>query len=361
MTKTIMQKPAWRQFTYNMPASLLLLASIGLAIPSQARSDDVELERQQVDQAIVRALEFLSRQQQPSGAWALDSFGESTAGTSLAVMSFLAAGHVPGEGPYGEQIERGIRWVIEHQEANGMLVARRSHGPMYSHGISTLMLAEVVGMVQEKDAANVRKALEKAIRLIIEAQSVSKDQRHAGGWRYQVDSRDSDLSVTGWQVMALRAAKDIGCDVPKDSIDAAVEYVKQCSVKDNRGFGYQPGNGQTQTLTGTGITCLEVCGDHHSVEALGGADYLLDNPLRYRSNYFYYGVYYSGVGMFKMGDQYADTYEALLAKLLLPIQEADGSWKAVHGSERSHGRVYATSMAVLALSIHYRFLPIYQR
>ena len=338
-----------------------LVSVVGWASCPTAHADDLEVERKRVDEAIVRALEYLSRNQQPSGAWALDSFGESTAGTSLAVMSFLAAGHVPGEGPYGEQIERGIRWVVEHQENNGMLVARRSHGPMYSHGISTLMLAEVAGMVSEKDAADVRTALEKAIRLIIEAQAVSKDRRHTGGWRYQVDSRDSDLSVTGWQVMALRAAKDIGCDVPKDAIDAAVEYVKQCSVRDNRGFGYQPGNGQTQTLSGTGITCLEVCGDHHSVEALGGANYLMDHPLEYRSNYFYYGVYYTGVGMFKMGDQYADTYEALLANLLLPIQEADGSWKAVHGSERSHGRVYATTMALLALSIHYRYLPIYQR
>lgn len=333
----------------------------GVASPLNAQEQERTETEERLDAALARALEYLAAQQTESGAWKIDSIGESTAGTSLAVMSFMACGHVPGEGPYGARIERGIRWVIEHQEQNGMLVARRSHGPMYSHGISTLMLAEALGMVSEADAPEVRRALERGVLLILESQAVEKDRRHAGGWRYQVDSRDSDLSVTGWQVLALRAAKDVGCDVPKERIDAAVEYVKNCSVRDNRGFGYQPGNGQTPTLSGTGITCLEVCGEHGTREAIGAADYLLDDPLQYNSNYFYYGVYYTGVGMFKMGDHYAKRYRDHLIELLLPVQEANGSWNAVHGAERQHGRVYATTMAVLALAIEYRYLPIYQR
>lgn len=332
----------------------LMAASVAAAEPAAD-------QKRAVDQALVRALDFLSREQQSEGQWRIDSFGDSTAATSLAVMSFMAAGHVPGEGPYGEQINRGIRWVTAHQEENGMLVAHRSHGPMYSHGISTLMLAEAIGMVDEADAPTVRRALERSIRLILESQAVSKDARHAGGWRYQVDSRDSDLSVTGWQVLALRAAKDVGCDVPAESIDQAIAYVKACSVQDRRGFGYQPGSGQTPTLTGVGITCLEVCGDHHSAEAVGGADWLVEHPLQPNSNYFFYGVYYAGVGMFKMGGDYAERSHAHLAEILLPLQEADGSWWSPQGTERGHGRIYATSMAVLGLTVDYRYLPIYQR
>ncbi len=336
--------------------SLLLAACV-----SPAFAELTEEEQASVDQAVVRALEYLSDQQEPSGAWKTNSFGESTAATSLAVMAYMAAGHLPGEGPYGQQIEQGIRWVIQHQEENGMLVHKRSHGPMYSHGISTLMLAEAAGMMGEADAPDVRRALERAIKLILEAQGVSKDQRHAGGWRYQVDSRDSDLSVTAWQVLALRAAKDIGCDVPAESIDLAVEYVKRCSVRDLNGFGYQPGSGQTQTLTGTGITALEVCGEHHAAESVGGADWLLQRPLDYGSNYYFYGVYYTGVGMFKMGGDYASQTQQHLVNLLLPKQEVDGSWESPHGGERGIGRVYSTSLAVLALTIDYRYLPIYQR
>jgi hypothetical protein len=242
-----------------------------------------------------------------------------------------------------------------------MLVFRRSHGPMYSHGISTLMLAEALGMMPEEDAAPVRTALEQAIRLILESQAVNKDRRHAGGWRYQTDSRDSDLSVTGWQVLALRAAKDVGCDVPAEAIDDAIEYIKNCSVRDNRGFGYQPGSGQTPTLTGVGITALEVCGDHHSPESLGGADWLLDHPLQEDSNYFFYGVYYTSVGMYKMGGEFAQFYQTHLADILLDAQDEDGSWLSRHGTERGAGRIYSTSMAILGLAVDYGYLPIYQR
>jgi hypothetical protein len=347
------------RFARHLPAWLALAAL--MSFPTFARAG-LEPERQaQVDLAITQALDYIASQQRPSGAWTTDSYGECTAITSLAVMAFLSAGHLPGEGPYGPRIERGIRWVLDHQEENGMLVHRRSHGPMYSHGICTLMLAEAAGTVHESDAANVRRALERAVKLILASQAIEKDRRHAGGWRYQVDSRDSDLSVTAWQVLALRAAKDIGCDVPAESIDLAVDYVKRCSVPDKRGFGYQPGSGQTPTLTGTGITALEVCGEHHAPEALGGADWLLQHPLNEESNYFFYGVYYTGVGMFKMGGEYADQTHRHLVRLLLNRQDRNGSWESPHAGERSVGRIYATSLAVLALAIEYRYLPIYQR
>ncbi len=314
-----------------------------------------------VDRSVAQALAYLAKKQHPDGAWAIDAIGQSTAATSLAVMAFLAAGHTPGEGPYGEQIIKGIRWVVDHQEPNGLLIHKTSHGPMYSHGISTLMLAEVVGMVGIEDADRCRRALEKAIRLILEAQSIPKNERHQGGWRYRPSDRDSDLSVTGWQLLALRASKDIGCDVPAESIDKAVDYVKLCATKGNKGFGYQPGSGPTATRSGTGILCLEVCGVHESPESVGGADYLLKRPLRYDDSYFYYGVYYCSVGMFKLGGKYWEQSRNHLVPILLGKQQADGSWPSDHASEKRQGRVYTTSMAVLALAIEYRYLPIYQR
>lgn len=211
-----------------------------------AFSDDRTERDKQIDAAISKALEHLAKKQQPSGAWVLDQFGESTSSTSLAVMAFLAAGHVPGEGLYGAKIEQGVKWVLDQQQANGMLVKERGHGPMYSHGISTLMLAEVAGMTDDALAGRCRDALKKSVRLILAAQSVRKDHGSQGGWRYLPSSNDSDLSVTGWQLLSLRAAKNLGCDVPAENIDAAVEYVKRLSVR-NRGFGYQNGSGSSPT------------------------------------------------------------------------------------------------------------------
>ncbi len=317
--------------------------------------------RQKIDQAIVRALDFLAQQQLPSGAWSSDALGPSPACTSLAIMAFLAAGHVPGEGPYAVQIERGIRWVVDQQSPNGLFLDRGTHGPMYTHGICSLMLAEVLGMTPQDTAPAVRKALERAIELILIAQDVRKDARNAGGWRYQPNSQDSDLSATGWQLLALRAAKNVGCDIPADCIDRAVAYVKKCAVRGNEGFGYQPDVGTTPVRAGTGILCLEICGEHHSAEALGAANYLLKRPLMSRDSFFYYGVYYCTVGMFQIGGQHWDVMRDHLESMILSLQLPDGRWEPQNNEEILAGKIYCTSMAVLALSVEYQYLPIYQR
>jgi hypothetical protein len=314
-----------------------------------------------VESAIARGLAYLKTTQKPDGAWEA-SFGKATSVTSLAVMAYLSSGHMPGQpGPYREAVEKGIRFVVQSQKPNGLLVAATSHGPMYCHGISTLMLAEVAGMLPDEPlATEVRAALSKAIALILAAQDVRKDSHNAGGWRYQPGSRDSDLSVSGWQVMALRAAKSVGCVVPAENIDRAVDYLKRCAVRGG-GFSYQPGGGANNPRTGVGILALELCGAHHTPEALAGADYLARRPPRWGSEYFFYEVYYVPQALFQIGDAAFRAYQSRLLPLLLQHQDANGSWLSDDGNDRSGGRDYCTAMAVLAMTVEFRFLPIYQR
>jgi hypothetical protein len=305
----------------------------------------------------------LKKTQQSDGAWISGGFGPATSVTSLAVMAFLAAGHVPGEpGPYRESIERGIKYVLAHQRPNGLLASNSANGPMYCHGISTLMLAEIAGMTADAElSARAQAALVRAVKLILAAQAVPKNDDHAGGWRYQPSSNDSDISVTGWQLMALRAAKAAGCEVPPFSIDRAVAYLKRCAVKQGGGFSYQPGGGPNNPRTGTGILALEICGEHLTPQAVAGAEYLLKNPPRWSTEYFFYEVYYCPIAMFQLGDKYYLPYSAKLAKILLEHQQHDGSWLSDDGNDRTGGRNYCTAMAVLALTVEYRYLPIYQR
>lgn len=348
--------------------AMTALCAIASGQPASAAPRTAREKR--VDGSIVRALKYLAEQQRPSGGWRLSPYRrESTAATSLAVMSFLAAGHVPGEGPYGSRLEKAVEWVLDHQvtvvrtpgkEAVTLVnVGSGDHG-MYSHGISTLMLAEVVGMLKKDQRKRCRETLEKAIRLILVAQNLTKSSRNAGGWRYSHTARDSDLSVTGWQLLALRAAKDVGCDVPKGSIDRAVAYVKKCRPRFGPGFTYQSGGSATATRTGTGILCLEICGQHKSKEAIAGAEYLLRRPLRERDRWFFYGAYYCTVGMFKVGGKYWEAAKSNTQDLLLDMQMNNGSWSARRRSSRG-GPIYCTAMSVLALAVEYRYLPIYQR
>jgi hypothetical protein len=313
-----------------------------------------------VDQAVDRGLEFLQRTQDFDGGWRAGRFGRNPAITSLAVMAFLSAGHVPGEGPYGDLISKGVNSVLDSQHANG-LIASEGHHEMYHHGISTLMLAEVAGMTEGKLAEEVRRRLERAVALILRAQRVSGI--HKGGWRYRVDGYDSDMSVTGWQLMALRAAKNLGCDVPPENIERAIEYVKRCRDPVSGGYRYYPGATVTMPCTGTSILSLELCGkeQHNTPEVLKAGAYLLRKPPRWGDTHFFYGIYYCSQAAFQLGDNYWTYYRPQLHEVLLRNQGDNGSWNGNDPASRVYGPNYCTAMAVLALTVEYRYLPIYQR
>ncbi len=348
----------------------VLLLSVGLALLAHvpARGQDLpDLTKlppinPKAEAAIKKALDFLKTKQRPDGAWEA-SFGEATSISSLAVMSYLACGHEPGTpGPYRETIEKGIRFVLKSQKPNGLLVARTANGPMYCHGISTLMLAEVVGMTTDPAlASECRAALVKAVELILKAQDIKKDANQTGGWRYQPTSADSDISVTGWQIMALCAAKSVGCAVPAENIDRAVAFLKRCAVKNGGGFAYQPGGAPNNSRTGVGMLALELCGTHHTPEALAGSEYLRKHPPKWAEQYFFYEVYYVPQALFQVGDEAFRDYYPRLVLILLEHQDADGSWLSGDGNDRTGGHNYCTAMAVLALAVEYRYLPIYQR
>ncbi|HAW29439.1 MAG TPA: prenyltransferase, partial [Planctomycetaceae bacterium] len=102
------------------PTSLLLFS---LLLPANlSHAQELDAQKKQLDASIQRAIQFLANSQQPSGAWSFNSYGESTAATSLSIMAFMAAGYVPEEGPYGDQINKGIDWVLAHQADNGLVV-----------------------------------------------------------------------------------------------------------------------------------------------------------------------------------------------------------------------------------------------
>jgi hypothetical protein len=330
-------------------------------VPLTANAADKRVKRTAMDEAIDKALVFLSRTQESDGSWKAGG-SKNAAVTGLAVMSFLSAGHVPGEGRYGETVEKGIRAVLRMQMANGVIASQQGH-VMYHHGICTLALAEVVGMTDGDLAKDIKKKLEKAVNVILKAQRIRGN--HRGGWRYTVDPYgDSDISVTGWQLMALRAAKNVGCDVPPDNIDEAVEYIKRCHNPRSGGFGYMAGGGRaTAACTGTSILGLELCGKdkHHTREALKGGSYLLNRPPRWGEVHFYYSVYYGSQAMFQLGGNYWKSYREKLHQALLRNQSSNGSWQGGDGSDSGYGPNYCSAMAILALTVEYRYLPIYQR
>jgi hypothetical protein len=165
------------------------------------------------------------------------------------------------------------------------------------------------------------------------------------------------MSLSGWAFMALRAARNSATPVPREAIDKGLGFLRRCGNKDG-GFGYTTGGGSGVACTGVGLLCLELSGEHRTPETLKAGTYLA--KLGVKSSHFYYGAYYVAQGMFQLGEEQWESFAPKLYEEMLKLQEPDGSWKAM-GGEGSTGPSYRTAMAVLALSVSYRQLPIYQR
>jgi hypothetical protein len=362
------------------------LCSTGLAVLLSAASAVAQpRQRDQVDDAIDRGLAYLRQAQNRDGSWSAEGGfgplagprGAATGGgdpaiTALAVMAFLSAGKVPGEGADGAAVERGVRFVMSRQQ-KGRPFSQSAFGggtEMYYQGICTLMLAEAAGMTDGKFADELKLRLEDAVATILRGQRTTGiSGPDVGGWRYQVSGQfDADLSVTGWQLMALRAAKNLGCDVPAERIQAAVDYVLRCYSPETGGFKYTTRGQVTIPCTGTGILALELCGKefHKSEPALRAGSFILNHPLQTNTSHLFYGVYYTSQAMFQLGDNYWKSFRPRLHTLLLrqnPPQQ-NGAWYGAGGFGNDDGRygpTYCTPMAILALTVEYRLLPIYQR
>ena len=358
----------WNQSKRRHTIAVCLFAALAMLVaPHPSRAADGEPVPPHVEAAVDRALSWLARNQQANGDWPHGG-GSTTAVPSLAVMAFLARGHVPGQGPYADVTYKSIDLVLASQKPDtGVLSGVTNNAIMYEHGISTAMLAEVYGIVDDERKSRIDKALAKAVRLILSAQKLPdgkpKPMPHTGGWRYHPTAGDADISVTGWQLMALRGAANCGAAIPKESLDQGLAYVRRSAVPDAQGgFGYQPGGSANAARTGTGILSLEMLGSHHAPEALAGGEFLIkwppDNP---GDEFYFYSVYYCAQALNQLGGKYWDTVYAQLRDPLLKAQQADGRWPGGSGQEADAGDAYRTSMAVLALCVPYRYLPLYQK
>jgi hypothetical protein len=350
-----------RLFEGSVMSSRGFALTVVLALPLMARADEPPTSRESaaVDTAVQHALTYLQRAQDVDGAWRAGT-GKSAGVSALCVMAFLSAGHTPGEGEFAETVEKGVRWVLKAQQPNGVISTDGTY-EMYHHGMCTLMLAEVAGMCQGRLGEEVRAKLVDAVKVILRAQRTDSSNR--GGWRYRVFGSDADISVTGWQLLALRAAKNLGCDVPPAAIDRAVDYLLRCYDERRGTFAYLPRGQLTVPCAGTGILGLELCGKklHRAPQSLRAGAYVMDNPPRLEQQHCFYGLYYCSQAMFQLGDEFWTAYRARLHRVLLPSQSLSGAWVGRDGEARMAGPNYSTAMGVLALTVEYRFLPIYQR
>lgn len=329
-------------------------------------------------QAIARGLRYLEQTQAASGAWIQDvgyKFNDSyirtaeqvehVGVTALAVMAFLAGGHLPGRGRYGDVVERALGFILRAQDADSGYISM-NETRMYSHAFSMLALAEIYGMTHRNE---VKEALQRATELTVLAQNSE------GSWRYRPHAPDSDMSITVCQIMALRAARNIGITVPKSTIDRAHAYVDRSANRTGRrgfrdfgGFKYQAKSSTRTTfpLTAAGIATLFHAGVYKDEFIDLAIDYLKRNLAsmhqRIQHYFYWYGHYYAAQVFFFASDEnqklWDDVYWPRVRSELLRAQASyDGSWPLAVGP----GNAFSTAVACIILQIPFQYLPIFQK
>lgn len=312
----------------------------------------------QLIETISAGMNYLASQQNVDGSF--DGGGPKVAMTALSLMSFLAAGHVQDSGKYGLVVHHAIDYLLAHVPDDGY-AGRVDGSRMYGQGIIALALTEAYGV--EEDAARrkqIMTVLQRMLKVIEKAQDVNKPKNYAGGWRYEPQSGDSDLSLSGWNALTLRAMRGIGLDVPKARVDRAVGFVVMCFRPEQKGFSYQPGGEPSLAMTGVGLLNMYLLASAERPELPIAGAYLTSHPINQDTPYPYYAAYYATQAAYQAGGVTWQSVWSAAHQHLSALQQKDGGWPQSKNGEEP-GRIYATAMSLLTLSVPYRILPIYQR
>ena len=225
--------------------------------------------------AIERGLLWLARHQAANGSWSFehpyctDPFGQplekclcrtkgyledhhTKASTSIALLPFLGAGNTHLNGPYKEVVYRGLEQLkttldIELKELHPEspdFVSTFS-GDLYGYGITALVMAEAFGMTGDPD-------LERYVNAL--SVFLARHQHPLGGWRYEL-GQPGDITVTGWQVVALKSSQLAGAPVHSDIFRQVDHFLDSLTPP---AFSRRQGQAQVQAPTSapTPAPCL---------------------------------------------------------------------------------------------------------
>jgi len=356
-----------------------LWVQTAVAVPA-ARAEGEWETTPQSEEALRRGLDWLARNQEgPDWNWTSNDLGL----VSMGALAFMAAGHSPGRGQYGQNVQQALDYVIRKaKKESGLLNIADGQRDMYNHGLSTFVLGQAYGMTNDTDGRLTR-TLDRALKLI--AQTQCSD----GGWDYHAKPQPNghDLSLAVMQAKALRSAVDSGLEVPPEVIEMAIRSVRQhytprgCSPgaseeeqqKHEGQFTYSRGGGQaTIAMAAAGVVCLQEFAQYDdwriekNMKVIGEAIREKARPESRTPPFDAYTLYYVGQALYQVGGNHWKThYPALRDSLVAsqvrsPGRPDDGRWPQDHRVGGRPGELYMTSVACFVLAMPNRYLPILQ-
>ncbi len=333
------------------------------------------------EQAVRAGLKWLAAAQDPDGRWDASGWGAGgvadrgphqrqqagvqadTGVTGLALLAFLGAGHTHHQaGPYRENVQRGLEYLINQQTADGNLAGQAGlFAAMYCHGMATFALGEAYAISGDE-------RLEGAVRRAV-AYTLDGQHPTTGGWRYQRGDL-GDTSQLGWQVMALKSAEVGGITIPEGTWQRVQQFLSRVSSGQYGGLAaYRPGHGPSRAMTAEALVCRQLLGSSPNNPVEGEAvRFLLEEPPwvdregQERMNFYYW--YYATLALYPRQDAVWERWNAALQQALLETQLPGGpdagSWSPNTVWGGYGGRVYTTALATLCLEVYYRYLPTWE-
>ena len=344
-----------------------------------------EGESDPAEKVVAQALVWLKRVQQADGHWQLHekrgkadtdprypdagTIKTDTGATALALLCYLGAGQTHQSGTHSREIAKAVDWLLKRQQPEGLIYEREFDGPapFYSHAQATIALAELLAMTGDEA---LRAPVAKALEYICLAQNPT-----TGGWKYRPGQPGGDLSVMGWQLMALQTGRAAGLVTPSEVFDGANLFLSQVEEQDGAAYRYdvEPVSKVTPAMTAEGLLCRQYLGwpaDHPAMRA--GVEYLLGEEFQPewesgRRNVYHW--YYATQTLHNLGGDAWTRWRASITKAIVPAQEKAGLVRGSfhplrtegHPDERARegGRLYITCLSVLILETPYRHTPLF--
>ena len=333
----------------------------------------------QCEEAVVKSLRWLQKQQNKDGSWGGGGQNYKCSMTGLALLAYLAHCETPLSEEFGDSVLKGISFRVDQGMKSPVLsLVPQMNEVSYDHAIATYALCEAYAFCKQMDIpsiSNLERVTVKAVDRILDGQN------NNGGWAYNYNTRagaHTDLSVTGWNVQALKAAQHGGIKPTKGEIRTALRkaamYCRKTAMPDGL-FSYQEnGKEPRASLVGVGVLSLQMCGSGSDSAARKGLDWMLkstNKPFNWKANnttsnlyQHYYGVQ---AAMNRGGDVWT-AYNRAFRDATLNAQRTDGSFAPngfggpggnVQTSQNRHAndRIYRQCLATLMLEVYYRFLP----
>ncbi len=318
-------------------------------------------------------VKYLIKTQDASGAWTDGQTGPGV--TGLAMMALLASGEDPNFGPYRVPIRKALRSMIVDQDPEtGFLGGGRGHDSMYQHGFAMLALAEAYGAVDDRKlwsespgmrGVGVGRSLGQSLELAVRCAATSGKKNPFGGWRYSPDARDADTSVSGAVLMGLLAARNAGIEVPDETIDRAIKYYTTMTGPDGQvGYSGSPGGG-SDAVTSIAVLVYAIARQKQLPQYAKALSHLKSRSRDANSGgdgYPTYTRYYRAQALFQGDVEAWEKWNAGLVQEAKKVQGKDGSLSGFGArGGGGFGGTVDTALALLALAVNYKFLPVYER